>query len=302
MAPKKRSRRPRRWRAPKRLTLEGPPVARRKDLVVPDMLTLGSQEAWRENRERMAVLLVGFLVLGTAWGGLLGALAGSVWIGLPAGAGFGLAYLVVGARFGDGWMQQVLGAARPGPERARNLLRGVTSTAGVPAPELLVAPGETPNALALGLRRRWVVLTEGAATMERLELEAVLAHEVAHLRDGDAALASAFVLLAGAPELGLRGLRTGGGALALLSLPLWPVCVLLRLSSYVLFPAEREHRADVCGALLTRYPPGMHRLLLRATGEHGNSPLRASDPFWFAPRTIVSGPRIATRAERVAEM
>lgn len=302
MAPKKRSRRPHRWRAPKRLTLEGPPVARRKDLVVPDVLTLEPQEAWRDNRGRMGVLLVSFLVLGTAWGGLLGLLAGSAWIGLPAGAGLGLAYLVVGARYGDGWMQQVLDAGTAGPPRARNLLRGVTSTAGVPAPELLLVPGGTPNAVALGLRRRWLAITEGAAGMERLELEALLAHEVAHLRDGDGALASAFVLLAGAPELGIKALRVRGGVLALVALPLWPACFLLRLAAYALFPAEREHRADVCGALLTRYPPGMRRLLLRASSEHGNSQLRASDPFWFAPRTIVSGPGIPERAERVAEM
>lgn len=301
MAPKK-SRRPRRWRAPKRMTLEGPPVARRKDLVVPEVLTLESQDAWRENRGRMAVLLVAFLVLCAGWGGLVGLYGGFAWLAAPAASGLGFAYLVLGARYGDGWMQGVLGAEQPGAEREENVLRGVTATAGVPAPELVVAPGGEPNALALGLRRRWVVITDGAAGLDRLELEALLAHEVAHLRDGDGALAAAFVLLAGAPELGAKGLRSRAGPLAFVVLPLWPVCLLLRLAGYVLFPAEREHRADVCGALLTRYPPGMHRLLTRAAGEHENSPLRASDPFWFAPRRPVSGPGVAERAERVAEM
>lgn len=284
------------------MTLEGPPVARRKDLVVPEVLALEPQEAWRENRGRMAVLLVAFLVLCAAWGALVGAYGGLAWAGAPAGAGLGLVYLVLGARYGDGWMRGVLGAGDTGPDRARNVLRGVTATAGVSAPELLVAPGEEPNALALGLRRRWVVITDGAAGLGRLELEGLLAHEVAHLRDGDGALASAFVLLAGAPELGTKALRSRGGPLALVALPLWPVCFLLRLAAYVLFPTDREHRADVCGALLTRYPPGMRRLLTRAAGEHENSSLRASDPFWFAPRTPVSGPSISERAERVAEM
>lgn len=302
MAAKKKSRRPKRWRAPKRMTLEGPPIARRKDLVVPEVLTLEPHDAWRENRGRMAILLVAFLVLCAGWGTLVGLYAGIVWAGLPVAVGLGLVYLVVGARYGDGWMQRVLGAEEQGSERVRNTLRGVTGSAGVPAPDLRVSPGAEPNAVALGLRRRWVVITSGAAELDRLELEALLAHEVCHLRDGDGALAAAFVLLAGAPELGTKSLGSRGGPLALVALPLWPVCLLLRLSSYVLFPAEREHRADVCGALLTRYPPGMHRLLSRAAGEHENSPLRASDPFWFAPRRPVSGPGVAERADRIAEM
>lgn len=285
------------------MTLEGPPVARRKDLVVPETLTLDPTEAWHENRRRMAVLLVGFLALSAVWGLLVGLVVGRpIWATAPGAVALAVLYVVVGARFGDGWMQHVLRARDGAPERVHNHLRGVAATAGIPAPEVLVTPGEAPNALALGLRRRWIIVTSGALGLDRLETEALLGHEAAHVRDGDGALASAYVLVGGAVELGMKAFGAPAGPLALLALPLWPVCLAVRTSTPLLFPREREHRADVCGALLTRYPPGMRRLLLTAAVEHENSPLRSSDPFWFAPRTIVPGPSVSDRAAGVAEM
>lgn len=269
---------------------------------MPDVLTLEPEAAWRENRERMAMLLGSFFVLSAVEGLVVGLVAGAWWIGVPAGAALALLYLVIGARYGDGWMQTIL-RARPAvwPE-ASNMLAGLAQIVRVPVPELLEAPGDAPNALALGLRRRWLVLTSGARDLPRLELEALLAHELAHLRDGDGALASALVLITGAPELGTKGLRAPGGILALCGAPLWPVCLLIRAVRGLYLPASREHRADVCGAMVTRYPPGMRDLLRRAAVEHGTSTLRTTDPLWFAPRAEARGPGVPERTQLVSEM
>ena len=68
-----------------------------------------------------------------------------------------------------------------------------------------MAPGDVPNALSFALRRRWVVTTHACETLDELELEGMLAHEVVHLRDGEATVASLFVVLAGGADLLFRG-------------------------------------------------------------------------------------------------
>ena len=65
-------------------------------------------------------------------------------------------------------------------------------------------------------------------------------------------------------------------------------------------PEDREVRADVAGALLTRYPPGVAEALREAGGDP--SPLRISDPFWFVPRSGGRGPEANRRAELLEEM
>lgn len=290
-----------RWRRPQRLTLEGPFVVRRKDVVVPDVLVLDPTEAWRSNRRRMAALLVGFLAL-SGLEGFIVTLAGAPWFVVPGAAALAFAYLIAGARFGDGWMRRALRARPRDLPEVTNMLEGVAVRAGVPPPELYVSSGEAPNGIALGLRRRWVLVSSATTGLGRLELEGILAHEVAHLRDGDSALASAYVLIGGSMELAVKAAAAPGGPLAWLALPLWPVCVVVRASRPFLFPADREHRADVVGALLTRYPPGMRSALSGSTGEHGTASLKITDPFWFAPRTDTRGPDAARRAELVGEM
>lgn len=270
--------------------------------MVPDILTLEPDLAWHENRSRMAGLLVAFLALAALEGLVVGLLADAVLVALPVAVILALGYLASGVRYGDTWIQAALAASPDAPPAAKNLLEGTCAAAGLSPPALFVGPGEAPNALALGLGRRWILLTPGATRLGRLELEAMLAHEVAHLRDGDGALASAFVYLSGAPELALRALHSPRGFLAFLSLPLWPVSLVIRAARPLLFGPVREHRADVVGALMTRYPPGMRGALAAAGVEQGAARLRLTDHFWFAPRTPVAGPDMAERLQLVAEM
>ncbi len=60
--------------------------------------------------------------------------------------------------------------------------------AGIGTPEVAVFPSETPNAFATGARRNNALVAVSAglmATMDKREVEAVLAHEVAHVANGD---------------------------------------------------------------------------------------------------------------------
>jgi Zn-dependent protease with chaperone function len=290
-----------RWRRPQRLTVEGLTLARRKDVTVPDIINLEPSLAWHDNRRRMAVLLVAFMILSGVEGFVIGVLAGARWLFVPA-LFFAFMYILVGARYGDGWMRGILRAEPTTDAAAANLLDGLARQAGIPSPRLLVCEGEAPNAIALGLRRRWIALTTGALHLGRLELEALLAHEVSHLVRGDAALAAAYALIGGALELGTKGLRTPGGLAALLALPLWPACLVVRAIGSVLMREDRESHADIAGAMLTRYPPGMRMLLRASAVEHSDSRLRVSDPFWTAPRLPNAIPDIHRRATLVGEM
>jgi heat shock protein HtpX len=294
--------RKRRWRRPERLTLEHPPVVRRKDLGASEPVVIEPDLARKASRRRIEILLVAFVVLCALEGFAIGLLFDAPVAGPAIGAGYAVFYFFLGREFGDGWLVRACKAkpldsvSTEGSARIARLVAGEARGAAIPAPRLLVAPGSVANAFSFALRRRWLVVTEGTDAGDELVLEGMFAHEVIHLRDGDASVAGLFVILAGAPELVVRG----AGLLALLSIPIWPVSLAMRMTAGVAMPEDREVRADVAGALLTRYPPGVAEALREAGG--GPSPLRVSDPFWFVHRSGGRGPDADRRAELLEEM
>lgn len=284
----------RRWRRPERLTLEHPPVQRRKDIGAPTPLALEPALARRSSRRRLEGLLIVFLATCAVEGVVIGGVTGR-WLAVPAAAGLGILYFFLAREWGDAWLRRAL-RSRPGASmRLTRLAAAEARSAGVPEPDVLICPGSEPNALALALRKRSIVLTESCETMDELVLEAVLAHEVIHLRDGDAAVASLYLVLAGAPDLLLR--RAGVGCVV--AVPLWPAALLMRIAARVAMPSDREHRADVAAAMLTRYPPGLVDALESAGGS--SCGLRIADGFWFVARNG-SASAAEDRAGRVAEM
>jgi len=289
--------RKRRWRRPERLTLEHPPVVRRKDLGASEPVVIEPDLARKASRRRIEILLVAFVVLCALEGFAVGLLFDAPIAGPAIGAGYAVFYFFLGREFGDGWLVRACKAKPLDSSRIARLVTGEARGAAIPAPRLLLAPGSAPNAFSFALRRRWLVVTEGTDTGDELVLEGMFAHEVIHLRDGDASVAGLYVVLAGAPELVMRG----AGALAFLSIPIWPVSLAMRMTAGVAMPEDREVRADVAGALLTRYPPGVAEALRKAGGDP--SPLRISDAFWFVPRRSgVRGPDANRRAELLEEM
>jgi heat shock protein HtpX len=168
------------------------------------------------------------------------------------GAGLGLAVLVVGFAPGLGERTALrdAGAQPADPERwprYHNLAQGLSQVAGLPAPRLYVADSDTANAFSVGRdpsRAALVVTTGLLATLNRVELEGVLAHELNHIWSWGARLATLAVALGRVPGL-------------------------LRL----LAPPRREFDADEGGARLTRYPPGLVSAL-RKLADGGQPPDR----------------------------
>lgn len=283
-----------RWRRPERMTLEHPPVMRRKDIGAPTQLTLEPDIARRASRRRLELLLVVFLAL-CAIEGVVIAVATGRWILVPIVTGVGILYFFIAREWGDAWLRRALRTSTDVPERLRRLATAEARTAGLPEPEILLGPGAEPNALALALRKRTIIVTRGSEAVDELVLEGVFAHEVIHLRDGEATVAALYLVLAAAPQLLLRGAGLG----CLLALPLWPVCACLRIARHLASPPNGEHRADVGAALLTRYPPGVVQALRLAGGR--TCGLGAADGFWFVPRNAARD-EAPQRAALVAEM
>lgn len=290
-----------RWRRPQRLTLDGPVVARRKDLVMPTFMALEPGAVRRTNQRRVRAICVAFTVGALAEGFLL-SLIGLPIVVVVVFALLALAYFLGGRTACSGWMRFAFGATGVTAPEMLNILDGVSSSAKCPNPELLMTVGDAPNALALGISKGWILLTAGSARLDRMQLEAMFGQSLAHIRDGDAAVASTSILLGHGAQFATKVLGAPRGWIALLAIPLWPATLLARFVSARVTPADREHRADVAGALMTRYPPGMVQMLRSAGNEHSASVIRASDKFWLAPRTDAMHMVLDGRARAVSEM
>jgi heat shock protein HtpX len=273
-----------------------------------------------------SVLLV-FLVL------LLAAGIGYVFGVLLEAGPFGivLAVLIAGVmswssyRYGDRLVLRV-SRARPASReeypRYHNIVEGLAIAAGIPTPALYVIPEKAPNAFATGRdpEHASVAVTEGLLEiLNRVELEGVLAHELAHVRNRDILVGTLVATLVGVVALladwmlraffwggfrGRRGDRGGGGNLGLIvavaGLVLAALAPLFAQLIRFAVSRRRELLADADGALLSRYPPGLASALRKIAASI--EPLRASNNatahLWFSQpsRTAGSG---WTRWERL---
>jgi Zn-dependent protease with chaperone function len=172
---------------------------------------------------------------------LLGALSAGVWRAAP-----GVALRQIGANR----------LSEHDNPRLFNMTEGLCATFGLRLPDLYVVRDAVPNACALGRDpASALVVTSGLLdTLGPIELEGVLAHELAHVKRHDNGVAVVALTLA----------RFGGSGL--LRRCLGP---------------NREYRADVVGAAAVRYPRG----LLDALHRMEQAPDPAGDSV-FAPGRV----------------
>lgn len=210
---------------------------------------------------------------------------------LIAGAAFTILWALVAARI---WLRPIAAALRSAggvslrtaaargtisalaAERLVDVTEGLCAALGLPVPDILIIDGAVPNALALGRgpEDATLVLTSGTArSLDRIELEAVLAHELAHVKALD-------VLTAGvaASGLGIAGDAVSGG----------------RFSTWLRGP-DREIRADLAGVSTTRYPPGLIAALERIAAGDGVAFVGQSSAEALEP--VVSDLRVRRRLE-----
>lgn len=169
--------------------------------------------------------------------------------------------------------------------------------AGLPMPRLAIAPHEQPNAFATGRSpsRAVVAVTSGILKyMPPEELEGVLAHELAHVKNRDMLITTLAAGLAGAigylPYLLLFGgddNRNPWGALAgIILAPIAAMLIQLAVSR------QREFEADHTGALILGKPMPLARALRRLDTMAHQIPMRVQPAA--APLAQVN-PLAATR-------
>ena len=253
------------------------------------------------NRRKTILLIVGAIVLLGAVGYVLGLWYGSGPAGLVGAVALALV-LSLGSFFGGDRL--VLASTRAkevtplDQPRLHNIVEGLSIAAGIPKPRVYVIPEQAPNAFATGRNPEHasIAVTEGLlSTMNRVELEGVIGHELAHVVDRDILVGTVVATLVGAVILiseffmrswwwgGVRGRRggdRGGGgieaiifAVGLVLLILAPIIAqIVRLA----VSRQREFLADAQGALLTRYPPGLASAL-RKIGAASGIPMRSAN-------------------------
>ncbi len=182
-------------------------------------------------------------------------------------------------------------------------------------PEVYILDEAAPNAFATGRSPERSAVAVTAGLLERLdrdELQGVIAHELAHVKNRDVlymtlvgVMLGAILMLAdvgtrvlwhggGVPRRTGRSREGGGAAVVLLAVAV----VLLVLSPlvarlvYFAVSRRREYLADACSALFTRYPEGLARALEKIAAA--KVPLRAANRA-TAPLYIVNPLKVTER-------
>lgn len=170
------------------------------------------------------------------------------------------------------------------------VLRTLATRAGIPMPRVYLIPSQTPNAFATGRNpeRAAVAVTQGIMQiLDEQELEGVLAHELAHVKNRDVLIATIAATLAGAITYlahmaqwaAIFGGRRddeeeGGGAFgAILMAILAPIAAML---IQLAVSRAREYQADATGARLAGQPLGLAKALEKLHRASQALPMQAS--------------------------
>jgi heat shock protein HtpX len=204
--------------------------------------------------------------------------------------------------FSDKLVLAASGAREVSPSQAPQLhgiIERLAQLADLPKPRIAVMDTPMPNAFATGRNPKHAVVAVTTGLMNRLsapELEAVLAHEMTHIRNRDMTvmtMASSILAVAsyltqmmiwfgmwGGFESRDRRDNNGFGIIAVLA-----VTALTWFVSYILVNAlsrYREYAADRGGAILTGAPEQLASALMRITSDMARVPtqdLRQAQPM-----------------------
>jgi heat shock protein HtpX len=247
-----------------------------------------------QNQRNSLLLIAVFLLVVVVFGYIIG----FAWTGDPAGALFGLALAVVAGTvsglityFGGGRMVLATsGAKEVSREEAPvlyNVVEEMALAGGLSVPKIHVIEDASPNAFATGRdpEHAAVAATSGLIeSLDRDELQGVMAHEMAHVGNLDIRYAMLVGVLVGTTVLisdfFLRSLWFGGGrrrggdgngqaqlimmVVALLLAILAPIFArLLQMS----ISRQREYLADATAVRFTRNPAGLADALEKITAS-----------------------------------
>ncbi len=228
---------------------------------------------------------------------LLGALSGILLvIGELAGGSQGLMLAFVFAvvmNIGSYWFSdkivlRMYRAKQVGPEhRLHQLVARLAQRAGLPMPKVYVIPDASPNAFATGRNpsHAAVAATEGIMrVLSEPELEGVMAHELAHVKNRDILISSVAATIAAAIMMfarmamffgGSRDDRDGGSN----PIVLLAMMILAPIAAFLVQMAisrSREFAADATGAQIAGTPYGLAHALKKIEAVAKGIPMDAN--------------------------
>jgi len=227
------------------------------------------------NTLKTFMLLAALTALFVICGQLIGGKVGAIFALVLAGVMNFFAYW-----YSDKLALKMSGARPVSPSEApelHQLVAKLAAQAGIPKPRVYIIPTETPNAFATGRDPEHAAVAVTAGIMRILnrdELEGVLAHEIAHIKNRDILISSIAAVLAGAiaylADMASWSLLFGGfssddednGILGYVGIFL--MIILAPLAAMIIQMAvsrSREYLADATGAKICRCPLSLARAL-----------------------------------------
>lgn len=241
---------------------------------------------------KVFVLMAGLTALCGVVGGAVGGQEGMIAALALAGVGNLVAYFNSASMVLRAYRAQVVGADTA-PE-LHTMVDRLRQRAGLPMPRVAVAPHDQPNAFATGRNpnNAVVCVTRGLLELvDRDELEGVLAHELAHVKNRDVLLQTVSATLAGAvsnvAQMGALAAARGGREGRA---PVNPLIVLLGpLAAMILqfaISRQREFKADATGAEISGKPLALASALQKLEEAARRIPMRI--PMAVAPLAQVN--------------
>ena len=218
-----------------------------------------------------------------------------LWASPIATAGTAL-WIVIAYFFNQSLIDAVTGGqevTRKEEPRLYNILENLCISRGITMPKLKITEDSALNAFASGLNEKQYSITVTTGLLDRLddrEIEAVLGHELTHIRNGDVRMLVIAVIIAGVigffAELLFRvifqrGFRWGGGrssgdsdrgkgggvVVIIIAIALVAVAWLLSIVIRFALSRKREYLADAGSVELTKDPDAMISALRKIEGR-----------------------------------
>jgi heat shock protein HtpX len=279
------------------------------------MAAYGLYSHIQSNKRRSVALLIGlfFLVYVMVFAGALLAEALSSYSGnnapidylihaavfdfvkaLPFATIGAFIWIAIAYKFHQKMIDAVTGAqpvTRQEEPRLYNLLENLCISRGITMPTLRIADDDALNAFATGLNQKQYSITVTRGLINALndqEIEAVLGHELTHIRNGDVRMLVIAVVIAGAisffGELVFRiffqnvmwgggrrsssdGRKGGAGLAVIIAIAIIVVVWILSIVIRFALSRQREYLADAGSVELTKNPDAMISTLRKIEGR-----------------------------------
>lgn len=216
----------------------------------------------------LAALYLFFLVIISTYGGV-----GTYGMIFFAGIFLGLQFL-----FSDKLVLWSMGGkivSEQEEPRLHETVSRLCAIADLPKPKIAVVNSSVPNAFATGKSKKSALVAVTTSIMQKLdqaELEAVLAHELSHVKNRDMLVITiasflstvAFFLVRNMLFFGMGNRRNSGGTMVV-----WIVSLVVWILSFILIRAlsrYREFAADRGAAIITGRPAHLASALMKISG------------------------------------